>query len=431
MTKARTKIFYGWWIVFGAFLIDLYVGGTFSFGFTAFFKPLVDEFGWSYFAVSLAASIRGIESGITSPIAGFLADRWGPRRLVLVGVVVMGWGFILLSSIHSLGMFYLAFLVMAIGSSAASGIVLMAAVANWFDKKIGQAMGFMVTGFGAAGILVPVVVWIIGNYGWRTALVILGVSVWVVGIPASLLLRHKPEPYGYMPDGEVSAPAPRPGTPFASTVTSPVNPSQAGVNSTRAEVGPGEALRSRAFWMISLSMGIRVVLANAVAIHVMPYLIGIGFSQAAAAAITAAVHIFSIPGRIGLGWLGDKMDKRKVIAIAYTLMALGMSLFVYARVLPALVIFIVAFGIGNGGTVSLRAAIQREYFGRSAFGSIQGLMVAIMTVGSIAGPALAGWFYDATGSYKTPWSIFAALAALSIPMILLVRPPARKKLPSS
>ncbi|MBI4289320.1 MAG: MFS transporter [Chloroflexi bacterium] len=422
MLNPQRKIFFGWWVVAGAFTIDLFVGGTFSLGFTAFFKPLADEFGWSYFAISLAASIRGVEAGIVAPACGFLADKWGPRRTVMVGVAVMGAGLIMLSLTRSLPMFYMSFVIMSIGSGASSGIVMMAAVANWFDKKIGLAMGLMVAGFGAAGIMVPVSAWLIGAYGWRQALVILAVATWVIGLPAALLIRHKPEQYGYLPDGEQpdskrdAKPAPE-GT---ATGAARVKPGQ-------VEASPGDALKSGAFWLISLSMGIRLLLTNAVAVHIMPYLIGIGFSQAAAAMVAALVPLFSIAGRLGLGWVGDIMDKRHVIAVSYALMAVGMYLFVFANVPWALVVFMLAFGIGNGGTVPMRAAIQREYFGRSAFGAIQGLIVAVMNIGGIVGAALAGWLYDNTGGYEIAWTSYAILGAASIPMILVARRPGKAR----
>lgn len=174
-------------------------------------------------------------------------------------------------------------------------------------------------------------------------------------------------------------------------------------------------------------MSVRLLMANAVGLHVMPYLIGIGFSQGVAATVAASAALISIAGRIGFGWLGDMMDKRKVIAIAYGLLGLGMLAFVYASTGWALLLFVVAFGVGNGGTVPLRASIQREYFGRSAFGSIQGLIIAAMTAGGIIGPALAGWIYDSTGGYTTAWLSFAALAGLAIPMILLTRRPVKRK----
>ena len=162
------SIFYGWWIVFGCFLIAFYVGGTALFGFTAFFDPIVEEFGWSYTQISLAFSLRGLEMGI-SPITGFLVDRFGVGWLTFFGTIIVGLALILLGLTNSLGMFYGAFFLLGLGAGGCGGAVLMTAVAHWFRKNVGRAMGIVTCGFGAGGIVIPVIVWLIELYHWRTA----------------------------------------------------------------------------------------------------------------------------------------------------------------------------------------------------------------------------------------------------------------------
>ena len=137
------KIFYGWWVVFACFLIAFYVSGAVMFGFTAFFEPIAKEFGWSYTQISLAASLRGLELGIFAPVMGLLVDRFGARRLLFCGTLSIGFGFILLSMISTLGMFYGAFILIGVGTSACTGTVLAPAVANWFKKDVGKALGIM------------------------------------------------------------------------------------------------------------------------------------------------------------------------------------------------------------------------------------------------------------------------------------------------
>lgn len=198
------KIFYGWWVVSACFLISLFIGGFVVLGFTAFFEPIANEFSWSYAQISLAASLRGAEVGLVAPLMGLLIDRWGPRRLMLRGTILLGLALIFLSRITSLGMFYGAFVLLAIAGSACSPTVTMTAVAKWFRKKVGMATGIMASGFALGGLLVPVVVKLIDVFDWRTAIFVLGLSIWVIGPPLSLLLRHKPEQYGYVTDGEQS-----------------------------------------------------------------------------------------------------------------------------------------------------------------------------------------------------------------------------------
>jgi len=151
-------MFYGWWIVIACSLIGFYVAGVVFYGFTAFFEPIREEFGWSYTQISFAASIRGLEMGIFAPFIGFLVDRFGSRKLLLWGTITVGSGLILLSQTHSLAMFYGSFLFIAFGAGGCASVVTMAAVANWFHKKVGIALGLMASGIGASGLMIPPIV---------------------------------------------------------------------------------------------------------------------------------------------------------------------------------------------------------------------------------------------------------------------------------
>ncbi|MFC2048338.1 MFS transporter, partial [Chloroflexota bacterium] len=194
--QKRPKVFYGWWIVGACFFIKVCVTGTVPLGFTAVFEPLAKEFGWSYAQISLAASLRGLEEGILAPLAGFLVDRWGPRRLMFGGGILIFLGFLLFSRVSSLGMFYGTFVLIAIGTSACTDPVPVTAVAYWFRKKMNMAIGIASSGVGLGGFLVPIASMLIDTLGWRTAVFILGLGVLIIVLPLSLLLRHKPEQYG-------------------------------------------------------------------------------------------------------------------------------------------------------------------------------------------------------------------------------------------
>jgi MFS family permease len=205
----KEKIFYGWWIVLANFTIVLYVGGTVFYGFTAFFEPMVVEFGWSYTQVSLASSIRGLEMGLMAPVVGFLVDRFGSRKLLFIGVIVLGAGIIFLGFTQSLLMFYGCFVLIAFGAGGCTSVVTLTAVANWFDRNVGKAMGVMTSGFGASGLLVPIIVWIIGAYGWRIAAIILGLGMWIIGLPMAYIVRSKPEDYRNYSYGKRPADGPK------------------------------------------------------------------------------------------------------------------------------------------------------------------------------------------------------------------------------
>ena len=150
----RPKIFYGWWIVFAGFMLALYLDGIVYYGFTAIFEPIAQEFRWSYTQISFAAALRGFESGLLAPVMGYFVDRFGPRRILSVGIVVVILGLIVLSRTTSLGMFYGAFILIAAGASALGSTVLTTAIANWFQRKAGLAFGIMTSGYGFCGVVV-------------------------------------------------------------------------------------------------------------------------------------------------------------------------------------------------------------------------------------------------------------------------------------
>ena len=399
------KIFYGWWIVLACFFIGLYVGGVVFYGFTAFFEPIREEFGWSYTQISFAASLRGLEMGFIAPLVGFLVDRFGSRKLILYGTITVGLGLIFLSLTQSLAMFYGSFLLVAFGAGGCTVVVTMSAVANWFHKKVGIALGVMASGVGASGFFVPLIVWLIDVYGWRTTLIILGLGMWALGIPLSFVIRDRPEQYGYLPDGESSVePIPKPE-----------------IQGRGVEIGLKEALKKRSFMYLCTAEAIRMIAVAAVIIHVMPYLSSEGVPRATAGIVAGAIPLFSIIGRFGFGWLGDVFDKKYVMVWALFLMGLGMLAFCYVQVTGVVFLFLLLFAPGYGGGMVIRGAILREYFGRDSFGKMIGILMGFGSIGGIIGPTLAGWAFDTLGSYNIIWLVFCGIIGLAIWLMLRIR----------
>jgi MFS family permease len=414
MNSKIPKIFYGWWIVTACVITGLYMAGAVAYGFTAVFEPIADDLGWSYTQISLAASLRGMEMGLLAPLIGVLADRWGPRRLIAGGVLFTAIGFFLLSQVTSLVMFYGAFIIVAIGMSTTTMTVLMTAVSNWFRRKIGIASGIAVSGFGLGGLFVPLMVWLIHSYGWRMTLIILAIGMFIMILPLSLVFRHKPEQYGYLPDGQVGD---------QTTFSDSMDFSQADKN-VEANFTTKQALKSTIFWRMAMVFTVHAMLVNTIIIHVMPYLSSIGILRDQSSLVATAIPLTSIIGRLGLGMLGDKIAKKLVAAGSLVMMSLGLFFFGYAAIagIWLMVPFIILFGIGYGGLNVMRPSLVREHFGRSNFGKIFGTVIGINMLGSVAGPPLAGWVYDNYGSYQGIWFIFCVLAILSIIFVLTIRP---------
>jgi MFS family permease len=405
------KIFYGWWVTLACSIIGFYVAGVIFFGFTAFIEPIAEEFGWSYTQISFAVSLRGLEMGIFAPFVGFLVDRFGPRKMIFWGAITIGVGLFLLSFTQSLIMFYGSFLLLSFGAGGCASMVTMTAVANWFRRKVGIALGIMGSGIGAGGIVVLLIVRLIDLYQWRTTLIIFGLGMWALGIPLSFVIRNRPEQYGYLPDGEV------PGT------TGQIHQ----IQNKGTEISLKEALKMRTFLYLNLAEALRMMTLMAVFTHVMPYLGSLGMPRSTAGTVAGAIPLIGIIGRFGFGWLGDIFDKRLVMAVALGLISLGTLAFGYVHVGWVIFPFLILFPLGHGGSMVLRGAILREYFGRNSFGKMIGIVMGSASIGGIIGPTLTAWIYDTWGNYRFSWHVLFVLLVAGVALILKIKPVTAKK----
>ncbi len=397
-------IYYGWWIVLASFITAFYVAGIVFYGFTAFIEPLANEFGWSYTQISLAASLRGLEMGLLAPFVGILVDRFGSRKLLLSGVLVLGFGVILLGFTQSLAMFYGAFLLIAFGAGGCTSVVTMTAVANWFDKNVGKAMGVTASGFGASGLIIPLIVWMIAVFGWRMTLIILGIGMWIIGVPAAFVMRNKPE---MATNGSLTE---------NSDKGNDLSQKQRDDKRFRFT----EILKKKSFLFVNLAEVIRLMALMAVVTHIMPYLSTMNISRVGSGLMAAGIPLLSISGRFGFGWLGDIFEKKYVMAISFSLMALGMLALCHIKMTGMIYIFLILFSNGFGGIAALRGALLKEYYGKNDFGKYLGVMLGFGACGGIIGPTTAGWVFDMTGSYYFVWLALSALIGLAIILILKI-----------
>jgi MFS family permease len=409
LVASRTGIFFGWWVVFVSAALIFLTGGTFFYGFSVLFNPIVNEFGWSRAAVSFAFSLRSEVGGIAAPVVGFLVDRVGPRRLMVFGVVAVAVGFILLSRVETLWGFYGSVVVIAIGMSASVGPVGMVAVAHWFRRRRGRALAVMAMGAGSSGVMVVILAGLVSAFGWRDALLIIAVVQLVVCVPLALSVRNRPEDLGLLPDGDVDD------GPHREEVAAP---GLAELEGTTVR----QALRSSAFWRMALAVGLGNLGAVAIIVHQVPFFTGsVGLSQGTAAASVTAMLMVSVGGRFGFGYMSDLVDKRFVMAAAYALLALAVLLFATVYEPWQILLALPLFGLGWGGVIPTRPSLQAEVFGLRAFGAIQGLVFTVGTIGGLIGPVFAGFMYDQTESYRLSFVILAAFGFLAVPLILTLR----------
>jgi len=407
--QKRSKVFYGWYIVGACLLITFYTSGVVSFGFTAVFGPIAEEFDWSYAQISLASSLRGFEMGLLAPIMGLLVDRWGPRRLIFGGSILICLGFLLLSRVSSLAMFYGAFALIAIGMSTCTGTVIMTAVTNWFRRRVGVVIGIVTSGWGLGGLIVPIVTRLIDVLQWRMAMVTVGLGMLAIVLPLSLVVRHKPEHYGYQPDGEMSNAV-------------EISEAQTSTASAEVSISAKQALRKRAFWHIAISAMCHSFVIGAVVTHMMPYLSSLGIARSLSSLVALALPVASIGGRLSSSWFSNRLGSRQVFAAGFASMTAGMLLFEYVTTgrMWLLVPFIITLSLGWGFSITTRIALLREYFGRGSFGTILGFTSGIMMLGSVAGAPLAGWAFDTWGSYQGVWLGYGALTLVGAILVFTI-----------
>ena len=417
MSRVRRKIFYGWWLVLASFIMFAVGGGLCSYGFSTFFNPIIDEFGWTRTQTSLAFSLRSLEWGLMAPVVGFFIDRFGGRRLVIFGAVLLGASFLMMSRTTSLAFFYGSFLLMALAQGCALSSAQFVIIANWFSRKRTRAMGIISAGFGVSGVMGPVLVWLIAQYGWRDTLVIGGIILWVLGIPLALMMRDHPEPYGYAPDGEALSPSHHAGITSngGSVISNDIEQQQSEGLSVR------EALRTRTFWLLVAFSCLGGFAMSSINVHVVPFLTSIGISRELAGFTILGITSSSLIGRLGFAWMGDVYDKRHLLAIGRALQFVGVLIFSQISSPWLLIPFLLTYGPGFGGAIPIYAAFTVDYFGLKSYATIRGLLALGWTISGLLGPLLAGWAFDVIGSYRLAFVAFAVLTAFAVPIPLFIK----------
>jgi len=430
MIKRTKNVFYGWWIVAAGVVLCMFGYGGWFYSFGTLFKPISTDFGWPRATTSIAFSLSRLEGGIEGLVTGPLIDRFGSQLMVRVGFTMAALGFLLMSKIDTFWMFIISYsLLLSLGMNAGLYMPLQTSVAKWFDKKRGIALGFLTTGAALGGsILVPLTAWLITDYGWRIAVVVLAIAALILGWAVSSTLKpHGPEHYGLRVDGETIE--------SAEDVTSPETaPAEQG-SIGRSEFGLSlrEAMKTQAFWLLVIAFTCSHTAVSAIVVHEIPFIEDMGISKIVAAAALGTMTLMSAPGRLFGGWFADRWNVKYLYAVSSVAQAGG--LFVLSRVtnMSWVWAFVVIYGISYGTRIPLEPAMRARYFGSKAFGSIMGYMNAFSVLGSFGGPYFAGWVFDTTGSYVNAFLIFAGMMIIAAIVILFIRSPMgnqRNKLPA-
>jgi len=400
-----------WWLVVLGCITHAVNTGFSYFGMSAFFPSFEREFGWSRTAISGAFSLARIESGLLGPIEGYFIDRVGPRRIMYIGIVICVLGFVALSFVDSLPMLYASIVLgIVLGSSLGYHMPISLLIAKIFYERRSLAFGIFRMGPGLSGAIVPLIGAMIVWWGWRTAAVASGCMLLAAGLPIAYWINRIAQ--AEETDRELAMAR------------------HAGIGSIDhrsfdPEFTLKDVLRLKSFWFLSVAMALRHMVTEGVSVHFVILLVDRGWSTEAASTLLGVSALIGAPARVGMGWLGDMVDKRKLVM--GLLLALSISVCAMGWVAGSLAftMFMIIYSLAYGGLASLQEPIRADYFGTRAFATIQGVSRSITTAGTFIGPIVAGLFYDLTKSYSVAFTIFAIVSLLSTMLMFLAKPPAK------
>ncbi|PKB68686.1 MAG: hypothetical protein BZY81_01245 [SAR202 cluster bacterium Io17-Chloro-G4] len=415
-------IFYGWWLVaISGFVMVISTVPLFH-AMSVWAVALERHFGWSRAQLGFALTFTRIEGGLMGPVEGYLTDRVGTRRMVLIGLIILGLGFLFFGRVQNLWMFYLAYVFMAVGQGLGSWIPVMTMLNHWFSRRRSTAMAWANVGSRAGALLlVPAIAWAIDpdhdRFGWQVTATAIGVFLLVVAFPLSRLIRNKPQDYNLLPDNDPPAAQAQ-----AEPDTQPAR-GQGAAQGTSSDLTPSQALRTPAFWLIAFGHGFTSMVILAIMAHLGLMMEDKGFEVQDTAWIVIVYLSFAMVFQLVGGYLGDRVPKRFALFGFTSLQAGAVVLLASASSLSAFYLFAVLFGMGFGGRNPLTVAIRGDYFGRASFGKILGLSTVPMNLLLLIAAPLAGYMRDVQGTYTQAFYLLAALNFVGAVLFLLARRP--------
>lgn len=402
VAKARSRVrktAHGWWVAAAGSANMAIVSTPTHQGASAIFAAIEEEFGWSRALITGVASFGRFGGSLLGPVEGWLTDRFGPARMVLVGLVTAGIGFILFSRINAPIHYYATYLLLSIGVSLGSFMPSMTAVNAWLPHRRATGMAIVLAGSSIGALLVAVMAAAITAFGWRTTVLFIGVvMILVAPLLARVLAKRAPEP----------------ARPIA-TPRARARP--------QAEFTARQAVRTRAFWAMAIGHFLANLSVGTISAHIVLHLKDVGLSYGAASGMIGIIGGIAFCAQLTGGFFGDRINKRLAISVLLLLQACAVAMLAFVDSYATAVLFAVMWGIGFGGRPPMLHALRGEYFGRQAFGTITGLSGLIMSGGMMGAPVIVGWVFDVYGTYRWAFLILAATCVgASAVMLLATRP---------
>jgi len=413
--KRKYSFFYGWVVLAVAFVAMTFAMGARN-SFSAFYVVILDEFGWTRANTAGIFSVNVITYGIAAPFAGALVDRFGPKKILLIGTAILALAIMLCSIANTIYHFYFLFGVGgAIGSSLVGYPVNASILPHWFVRRRGMAFGIFTSGWGASFLLIPAVQFLIGTFGWRTSFILFGTFIGAVLFPlVALFSQHKPQDMGLLPDGDN----------YLGERETTSNKAQRKMRVNEAWVKTNwtlkKAIETYQFWLIFFSFFLIFGFAeNIVVVHQIALLKDVGFSSAFAALIVAFWGIMVIVGNFG-SFISDKIGREKTFTLGCLISILGLFMLLLLETASHNLIaylYAIFFGLGIGMNSPVLGAALADIFHSKNFGSINGFVVLGFGLGGIVGPWFGGFIFDTTRSYSL--ALIAAILATFLSFILL------------
>ncbi|WDZ75264.1 MFS transporter [Ensifer adhaerens] len=375
-------VFYGWVVVAAAFTVT-FVGFGSAYTFSAFVEPLQRDFDASRGSVSLVFSLAGFLYFGLGIVSGPLADRWGARRLAMLGMLLVGLGLALASQARSIAEVYAAY-SLGIGLGVGLAYVpVIGTVQRWFVARRGLASGLAVSGIGVGTLVMPpLATWLVASLGWRETYLVLGALAALLGIGMSTLIVDSPKDRGTGPDGAPIA--------IQATAKAP------------SGVPMREAIRTRRFIGLYAACLLSAFGVFVPFVHLVPYALDHGLTQASAVMLLGTIGVGSTLGRFLLGSLADRMGRQVFLVAMFAGMAASLAFWAFAGSFLPLAIFALTFGVVYGGWVAILPAVVMDYFGGRHVGSIIGALYTSVAIGTLVGPSAAGFAFDFSHSYTLP-----------------------------
>ena len=387
VSRTKNKLFYGWVLVIAFFVISTFSYGTrFSFG--VFFKSIAGEFDLTRVLTSGIHSALMVLGTVFSFLGGWASDRYGPKIAILVMGTFIGLSLLLTSQASSAWQLFITYsLLLAIGTAGVYP-ALMSTTSRWFDKKRGLALGITTAGAGLGPVVTaPLAAYLISNFSWRMAYIVLGLIAGLVTISLSILIKREPSDIGALPDGVQP--------------NSPVNGSQNGRENTQpAGLLLKQALRTRSFWLLGTIWPLQALCLHLVLTHIVPHATDVDISDTTAAGILSLTGGISIAGRILMGWISDKIGTKISVAMCALIQVVMMLGLIYSQELWMFYLFAVFFGFSWGGLAPTFFALISETVGLRSLGTIGGTLAIGWNIGAAIGPLMGGYVFDVRNDYS-------------------------------